>query len=67
MLERDSYLCQPCRARDKLTEATEVDHIKPKAHGGTDDIGNLQAICNRCHRAKTAQEGGGARGRGQNG
>ena len=34
-----------------------VDHIKPKALGGSDSFDNLQAICKHCHREKTAQEG----------
>lgn len=36
--------------------ATEVDHITPKASGGTDDPANLQGICKACHRAKTQDE-----------
>ncbi|WP_196245106.1 HNH endonuclease, partial [Xenorhabdus bovienii] len=33
-----------------------VDHIKPKAHGGTDALTNLILLCWSCHRAKTATE-----------
>lgn len=29
-----------------------VDHIKPRAHGGTDDPENLQALCHTCNTAK---------------
>jgi len=36
--------------------AHEVDHIIPKAQGGTDDPGNLRAINRDCHRAKTQKE-----------
>lgn len=36
--------------------AREVDHIVPKAQGGTDDDGNLQAINVLCHKAKTLRE-----------
>jgi 5-methylcytosine-specific restriction enzyme A len=36
----------------------EVDHVRSKRRGGTNDIGNLQAYCGRCHRAKTATEDG---------
>ncbi|MDF3606318.1 HNH endonuclease signature motif containing protein [Paracoccus sp. DMF-8] len=57
-LKRDSYLCQPCLKRGHVTEANEVDHITPKAQGGTDDLGNLQAICRDCHRDKTASDEG---------
>lgn len=59
VLRRDSYLCQPClRAFNRPTPAAQVDHIKPKAKGGTDDDGNLQAICVACHDAKTLRDKG---------
>lgn len=37
-----------CRLR-----ATDVDHIVPKVHGGTDDASNLQSLCIAHHRLKT--------------
>lgn len=58
ILERDKYLCQPCLAKGRVTAANAVDHETPKAKGGTDDPGNLRAICNDCHRAKTAMDAG---------
>lgn len=36
--------------------AVAVDHIVPKAEGGTDEDENLQAICKRCHKLKTEAE-----------
>ena len=50
---RDAWLaahpgCALCGA-----PATEVDHIVPRAWGGG-HTGNLQSLCQRCHRAKTA-------------
>ena len=59
ILVRDNYMCQPCLEKDRLTPATEVDHIIPKAKGGDDNPDNLQAICTDCHKAKTTQENGG--------
>ena len=56
VLERDGYLCQACKAKGRITPATEVDHIINKASGGTDDIDNLQALCKPCHKAKTQTE-----------
>lgn len=56
VLIRDDYLCQPCKADGRLTQASQVDHITPKAQGGTDDESNLQAICGHCHTRKTQQE-----------
>lgn len=59
ILRRDKGLCQPCLAKQRLTQATQVDHIKPKAKGGTDDECNLQAICAPCHIVKTVVDQGG--------
>lgn len=43
--------CQVCGQR-----ATEVDHIVPKAKGGTDARMNLRSLCGPCHRTKTARD-----------
>lgn len=61
VLRRDNGICQcvDCQGgKLRLTAATEVDHIKPKADGGTDDLSNLQAINKECHKKKTAREQG---------
>jgi 5-methylcytosine-specific restriction endonuclease McrA len=55
---RDEPLCRPCRARGRVTAATAVDHIRPRARGGTDDRENLQPICAACHEAKTLEDRG---------
>lgn len=57
IIERDKGLCQSCLADGMLTHAYAVDHITPKALGGTDDESNLQALCRPCHATKTAKEG----------
>jgi 5-methylcytosine-specific restriction enzyme A len=62
IMQRDCGLCQPCRNAGRVTVATAVDHIVPKAEGGTEEDGNLQAICKPCHDTKTAREA--AKGRG---
>jgi 5-methylcytosine-specific restriction enzyme A len=49
VLERDAYTC-PCGA-----PATTVDHILPRARGGTDALDNLQAMCGPCNYAKGAR------------
>ena len=36
--------------------ATDVDHIVPKVHGGSDEPANLQSLCARHHRKKTAMQ-----------
>ncbi len=53
IFERDGYLCQVCKRAGRITPATEIDHIKNKASGGTDESDNLQAICKTCHKIKT--------------
>ena len=56
IMQRDKFICQVCKRQGIVTMATAVDHIKSKAHSGTDDDCNLQAICESCHRLKTARE-----------
>jgi len=51
---RECPYCVQCGA-----PATVVDHIVPLARGGTDDMGNLQPLCARCHNRKTNREDGG--------
>lgn len=53
VIERDVGLCQPCKRMGHYTTASEVDHIQAKAHGGTDHMVNLEAICPACHKKKT--------------
>jgi len=37
--------------------ATEVDHIRPLAHGGAKyELDNLQSLCKSCHSRKTSAE-----------
>ncbi|MNY21286.1 HNH endonuclease [compost metagenome] len=54
-------LCKHCRDRDRLTEATVVDHIIP--HKGDKELfwdrQNWQPLCKKCHDIKTATEDGG--------
>lgn len=50
VLRRDS-VCRQCGADSAL----EVDHIIPRARGGTNDIENLQALCHGCNSQKRAR------------
>lgn len=66
ILARDLHRCQVIRqdtGRRCLARAIEVDHITPRAEGGTDRDSNLQAICTWHHKQKTGREGGVASGR----
>ena len=58
VLARDGYQCQcaDCKATGAVTLADEVDHIVPRAEGGTDDESNLQAINREHHKLKTIAE-----------
>lgn len=62
ILKRDNYLCQACKRQGKLTALKvkprdhAVDHIIPKARGGSEDDENLESLCAPCHAAKTARE-----------
>ena len=62
ILKRDNYMCQACLRQGTFTALCvrprdhAVDHITPKAHGGTDDQTNLESLCADCHAAKTARE-----------
>lgn len=54
VIHRDRFTCQACRTRFRVAEL-EVDHRLEIARGGPAlEYENLQTICRRCHRAKTA-------------
>ena len=54
-------LCAECRRHGSTVAASVVDHIQP--HKGNRKLfweeSNWQALCKRCHDAKTAREDGG--------
>ncbi|PHM52827.1 HNH endonuclease [Xenorhabdus sp. KK7.4] len=54
--QRDNFLCQHCLRQGLVVTGITVDHIQPKAHGGTDALSNLKLLCEACHRQKTATE-----------
>jgi 5-methylcytosine-specific restriction endonuclease McrA len=43
--------CLRCRRKRKLTK----DHVVPVAMGGSDDISNLQPLCQQCNSSKGAR------------
>lgn len=45
---RDRGACVYCRARGALT----VDHVRPRADGGSNDESNLVTCCLRCNRLR---------------
>lgn len=58
ILSRDCGLCQSCLRSGLVKSGREVDHIKPRSKGGTNDDDNLQTICDECHADKTARDEG---------
>ena len=44
--------CTECYSKNKL----EIDHIRPLANGGKNDLCNLQLLCSSCHKKKTIME-----------
>lgn len=44
-MERDGYKCVVCERTDRLS----VNHMFPRTWGGTDDLDNLETLCNSCH------------------
>tara|TARA_R100000655_G_scaffold31221_1_gene62651 strand:- start:76 stop:414 length:339 start_codon:yes stop_codon:yes gene_type:complete len=49
-------LCVICNKNNISTAARVVDHIKEIADGGSVwSASNLQSLCDRCHRVKTAK------------
>lgn len=51
VLKRAKYRCELCGAHEDQI-ALHVDHIVPRAKGGSDDISNFQALCLTCNTNK---------------
>lgn len=63
ILERDGGLCVPCRAEGRESPAMSVDHVTPRAEGGTDDPLNLVSLCAPCRAEKDARDAAAGRRR----
>lgn len=58
ILKRDNYKCQKC-GRSPATHAgifLHIDHKKPFSKGGSNEIENLQTLCNKCDLGKNNDE-----------
>lgn len=53
VLRRDNYSCRYCGSRAPEVPLT-VDHVKPRALGGTNDPENLVAACGPCNSGKAS-------------
>lgn len=54
LCEMHGNRCAHCGEEKPLT----VDHIKPRAAGGTDDIANIQPLCKACNSKKGSEHEG---------
>ncbi len=52
VFKRDNYKCLECGKTNKNT-TLHVDHIIPVAQNGTDELDNLQTLCQACNLAKS--------------
>ena len=51
---QQNWKCKDCQTQ--LTAWFEVDHVQRLEHGGSNEVGNLVALCRECHGKKTAME-----------
>lgn len=51
---KQKWTCAMCR--QLLPPTFEIDHIVALCNGGVDQTGNMQALCNNCHAAKTSTD-----------
>jgi len=58
VLKRDKYKCVKCGKAPSVSHGVEleVDHIRPIAKGGVNDIENLQTLCKDCNQGKKDRE-----------
>lgn len=60
VFKRDNYKCKECgKSKDEIT--LHCDHIIPIAQGGTDELDNLQTLCQACNLAKSNRKWEGGR------
>jgi len=54
VFKRDNYTCIECnRNKDKDGVILHCDHIIPVSQGGTDELSNLQTLCEECNLSKS--------------
>lgn len=54
VFKRDDYACLECGATKDDTRL-HIDHILPVSQGGTDELVNLQVLCEACNLAKSSR------------
>lgn len=53
IISRQGHVCARCAEK---VSVFEIDHVVPLELGGADEDDNLQALCGKCHRAKTGAD-----------
>ncbi|MEA5537290.1 HNH endonuclease [Crocosphaera sp. XPORK-15E] len=51
IFQRDNYQCKSCGKKQQET-ILNIDHIIPLAKGGSNDMSNLQTLCQPCNQQK---------------
>lgn len=54
LLERQRGKCAACSC--DIRKRSDVDHIVPVSAGGSNELGNLQLLCQTCNRSKGAKD-----------
>ena len=55
---RDNYTCQCCKKTVRDGTILHVHHIVYRSQGGTNRMGNLITVCEKCHTPKNHKPGG---------
>ena len=53
VFKRDNYTCQECGATKEDGAKLHIDHIIPVSKGGSDELDNLQTLCDKCNLNKS--------------
>lgn len=56
VMKRDGYRCQFCGRMANDGVQLDIDHIVPRAKGGSDRADNLQVLCSPCNNGKRTDE-----------
>ena len=58
--QRASYRCEFCQLAEVHSPLAklQIEHVRPRKHGGSDDIGNLALACIDCNLRKGANLSG---------
>ena len=52
IFERDGFKCRYCGRAAETGVVLEIDHVKPRSFGGSDDMENLVTACHECNMGK---------------